>query len=135
MSVFSHTDKGFPMSIASDQQFLVDRVAQLVEAAKRAGADAADAVVMRSRSSSVSVRLGKVEGTESAESDDMSLRVFVGGKVASVSAAMYSDAESLAEPAVAMAKVSLEAPYQSLADVTRLANDVADLYIVEGRQI
>lgn len=123
------------MSIASDQQFLVDRVAQLVEAAKRAGADAADAVVMRSRSSSVSVRLGKIEGTESAESDDMSLRVFVGGKVASVSAAMNSDAESLAERAVAMAKVSPEDPYQSLADETRLAKDVADLDLVDATQV
>ena len=123
------------MSIASDQQFLVDRVAQLVEAAKRAGADAADAVVMRSRSSSVSVRLGKVEGTESAESDDMSLRVFVGRKVASVSAAMNADADSLAERAVAMAKVSPEDPYQSLADETRLAKDVADLDLVDATQV
>jgi len=123
------------MSIASDQQIVVDRVAQVVEAAKRAGAEAADAVVMRSRSSSVSVRLGKVEGTESAESDDMSLRVFVGQRVASVSAAMNSDAASLAERAVAMAKVSPEDPYQSLAEKERLATEILDLDLIDPTQV
>ncbi len=54
---------------------LIERAAALVAAAKRAGADHADAVVMRARSVSVSVRLGKVEGTESSESDDFALRV------------------------------------------------------------
>ncbi len=65
---------------------LVERAAELVAAAKRAGADEVDAVVMRARSVSVSVRLGKVEGTESSESDDFALRVFVGRRIASVSA-------------------------------------------------
>jgi len=123
------------MSVASDQQILVDHVAELVEAAKRAGADAADAVVMRSRASSVSVRLGKVEGTESSESDDMSLRVFVGQRVASVSAAMNSDAAALAERAVAMAKVSPEDPYQTLADLHRLATEILDLDLVDPTEV
>src|SRR5690606_30063312 len=123
------------MSIASDQQFLVDRVAELVEAAKRAGADAADAVVMRSRSSNVSVRLGKVEGTESAESDNMSLRVFVGQKVAGVAAAMNSDAASLAERAVAMARVSPEDPYQSLAAEKHLTREILDLDLVDQTEV
>ena len=61
---------------------LIDRVAALVEAARRAGADAADAVAVRGRSTGVTVRLGKVESTESSESDDISLRVFVGRRVA-----------------------------------------------------
>ena len=43
---------------------LTDRVAGLVEAARKAGADEADAVAVRGRSTSVSVRLGKVESTE-----------------------------------------------------------------------
>lgn len=123
------------MNSASDQQQLMDRVAQLVEAAKRAGADASDAVVMRSRSSSVSVRLGKVEGTESAESDDMSLRVFLGNRVASVSAAMNADAATLAERAVAMAKVSPEDPYQSLADESMLTREILDLDQVDPTEV
>lgn len=121
--------------MAFDNNNLLDRVAALVEAARRAGADAADAVVVRSRSSSVSVRLGKVEGTELAESDDMSLRVFVGRRVASVSATTGSDPAALAERAVAMAKASPEDPYQGLADAERLARTVADLDLVDTVEV
>lgn len=122
------------MSITSDQA-LLDRVAALVEAARRAGADAADAVVLRSRSRSVAVRLGKVEGTESAESDDMSLRVFVGRRVASVSATAASDPRDLASRAVAMARVSPEDPFQDLAEPERLAREFADLDLVDMTEI
>ncbi|WP_163266036.1 TldD/PmbA family protein [Chelativorans alearense] len=122
------------MSTASDKT-LLDRVASLVDAAKRAGADAADAVVVRSRSSGVSVRLGKVEGTEAAESDDMSLRVFVGRRVASVSATAASDPAALAERAVAMARVSPEDPYQGLADPERLAHEIADLDLIDDTEV
>ncbi len=106
---------------------LNDRVFALVEAAKRAGADAADAVAVISRSTSVSVRLGKVESTDASESDDVSLRVFVGKRVASVSSTAASDPAKLAERAVAMAKVSPEDPVQGLADAAMLAKEVRDL--------
>ena len=92
-----------------DAARLIDSVSALVEAARRAGADAADAVAVRSRSAGVSVRMGKVESTGSSESDDISLRVFVGRKVASVSATADSDAAALAERAIAMAKASPDA--------------------------
>lgn len=116
-------------------QHLVDRVAALVEAARKAGADAADAVVVRSGSRSVSVRLGKVEGTEASESDDMSLRVFVGARTASVSAPAGSDPGPLAERAVAMARVSPEDPYQGLADPALLARDLPDLDLYDDTEI
>ncbi len=58
----------------------IDKATSLVEAAKRSGADAADAVVVRAHSTSVSVRFGKVEATEASESNDFTLRVFVGKK-------------------------------------------------------
>ncbi len=106
---------------------LIDRVSALVDAARAAGADAADAVVVRGRSASVSVRLGKVESTQAAESDDVSLRVFVGARVASVSATAASDPRSLAERAVAMARVSPEDPFQGLADASLLAKTIRDL--------
>lgn len=112
---------------ARDAQKLTDRVAALVEAARKAGADAADAVAVRGRSASVSVRLGKVEGTEAAESEDVSLRVFLGKRVASVSATAASDPAALAERAVAMAKVSPEDPFQGLADPALLVRSVRDL--------
>ncbi|MDR7032691.1 TldD/PmbA family protein [Mesorhizobium sp. BE184] len=115
------------MNDTLDSAKLTDRVAGLVEAAKQAGADAADAVVAMSRSTGVSVRLGKVENTGASESEDMSLRVFVDGRVASVSATVNSDAKALAERAVAMARVSPQDPYQSLADPALLARQTMDL--------
>jgi PmbA protein len=123
------------MNDHSKPQSLLDSVAALVEAAKKAGADAADAVVVRGRSKGVSVRLGKVEGTESSESDDFSLRVFVGQRVASVSATAGTDPARLAERAVAMAKVSPEDPFQGLADPALLAGAIADLDLVDSTEI
>jgi len=123
------------MNNSVDASKLVDRVAALVEAAKKAGADAADAVAVRGRSSSVSVRLGKVEATESAEGDDTALRVFVGKRVASVSANAISDPRELAERAVAMARVSPEDPYQGLADPDRLAKSIQDLDLYDDVEI
>ncbi len=114
---------------------LVDRAAQLVAAAKRAGADHADAVVIRARSVSVSVRLGKVEGTESSESDDFSLRVFVGRRIASVSANAGSDPDRLAERAIAMAKVAPEDPFEQLADPSLLVTQPRDLDLFDATQI
>jgi PmbA protein len=115
------------MNEAPDAAKLTDRVAALVDAAKAAGADAADAVAVRSRSTGVSVRLGKVEATEASESEDVSLRVFIGQRVASVSATAASDPRMLAERAVAMAKASPEDPYQGLADAALLATQIRDL--------
>lgn len=115
-----------------DSRHLAERVQRLVEAAGRAGADASDAVAVRSRSTSVSVRLGRVEGTEAAESDDIALRVFVGRRVAAVSADAASDADRLAERAVAMARSSPEDPYEGLADPDLLATDLKDLDLFDA---
>ncbi|MFU0503500.1 TldD/PmbA family protein [Pseudaminobacter sp. NGMCC 1.201702] len=120
---------------ARDPQKLTDRVSALVEAAKRAGADAADAVAVRGRSASVSVRLGKVEGTEASESEDVSLRVFIGKRVASVSATAASDPATLAERAVAMARVSPEDPFQGLADAALLAKVVNELDLFDDTAV
>jgi PmbA protein len=120
------------MNDAADAARLTDRVAALVEAAKKAGADAADAVAVRGRSTSVSVRLGKVESTNASEGDDVSLRVFIGKRVASVSATASSDPAALAERAVAMAKVSPEDPFQGLADAELLAKTVRDLDLYDS---
>lgn len=56
--------KGQIMSDVIDSDALLKRASELVDLAKKAGADEADAVVVRGRSRSVSVRLGKVEATE-----------------------------------------------------------------------
>jgi PmbA protein len=114
-----------------DQSDLSDRAARLVEAAKRAGADAADAVCVRGMSLAVEVRLGKIEETSRAEGDDFTLRVFVGRRSANVSANVIADPAELAERAVAMARVAPEDPYAGLAEAGRLARSLPDLDILD----
>ena len=123
------------MSDIIDSAVLQTRAAALIDLALKAGADQADAVVVRGRSRSVSVRLGKVEGTDASESDDFSLRVFVGRRVASVSANPGFDLKVLAERAVAMAKASPEDPYASLADSERLAQSYPDLELYDPTEV
>ncbi|MFC5386784.1 TldD/PmbA family protein [Aquamicrobium segne] len=118
-----------------DTAKLSDRVSALVEAARKAGADAADAVAVIGRSASVSVRLGKVEGTQSSESEDVSLRVFIGKRVASVSATAASEPAILAERAVAMAKASPEDPCQGLADAQLLVREPLDLDLFDTMEV
>ncbi len=114
-----------------DQSQLTDRATALVEAAKAAGADAADAACLRGISLSVEVRDGKTEETQRAEGDDFALRVFVGRRTASVSANILTDPAELAERAVAMAKVAPEDPYAGLADLAALASRFADLDLLD----
>ena len=123
------------MSSEFESQSLMSRAEHLVDLARQAGADAADAVIVRSHGRSVSVRNGKVESTDSSESDDFSLRVFVGRKVASVSANPGFDLKTLAERAVAMAKVSPEDPYAGLADEAELAKSYPDLELFDPTEM
>ena len=110
----------------------VDNATALVEAARRAGADAADAVVVRSRSTGVSVRLGKVEVHRIVGKRRVFLRVFVGRKVASISANAGADPKVLAERAVAMAKVSPDDAYESLAARENLVRNIRDLDLYDA---
>ncbi|MUZ73691.1 TldD/PmbA family protein [Agrobacterium vitis] len=123
------------MSSENSPEHLLSRAHQLVDLARKAGAERADAVVVRSRAHSVSVRLGKVEQTESSESDDFSLRVFIGNRVASVSANPGFDLTALAERAVAMARVSPEDPYTGLADEEDLARTYPDLHLYDPTEV
>lgn len=116
-----------------DSSILTDRAVELVEAARRAGADSADAVVVRSASLSVEVREGKVEESERSEGDDLGLRVFIGRRQAIVSTndVLRSDPRALAERAVAMARMAPEDQYAGLADPSRLAREFPDLDLVD----
>src|SRR5262245_41894073 len=105
-----------------DQSALTSLAERLVSAARKAGADAADAVAVRSISMGVQVRDGEVEESERAEGNDMGLRVLVGRRQAVVSTndvARESPA-ALAERAVAMAKATPEDKYAGLADADKL---------------
>src|SRR5512146_3311887 len=116
-----------------DQTALADRAERLVKAALRAGADAADAVAVRSMSLSIEVRDGAVEESESAEGDDLGLRVLVGKRQAVVSTNdLAGDASAaLAERAVAMARAAPEDKYAGLAEVGQLARDLPELDLID----
>ena len=95
----------------------------VVAAARKAGADAAEAVFAERQSLSVSVRLGELEEVEREEARDLGLRVFIGNRSATVSGSDIS-AEArakLIERAVAMARLAPEDPYAGLAPQDRLA--------------
>ena len=122
-----------PSSSLFDQTALADRAERLVKAARAAGADAADAVAVRSVSLSVEVRDGAVEESERSESDDLGLRVLVGRSQAVVSSNDLSadGIKPLAERAVAMARVAPEDRFAGLADEKLLAHDFPDLDLLD----
>ena len=116
-----------------DQSALTSLAERLIKAARAAGADAADAVAMRSVSLSVEVRDGAVEESERSEGNDMGLRVLVGGRQAVVSTNDLAGdgVTSLAERAVAMARVAPEDRYAGLADTDLLARNFPDLDLLD----
>ncbi len=117
--------------MANTQQDILDR---LIRAARAAGADAADALIVGSVSASVSYRLGKLEDVERSESSDLGLRVFVGERVAFVSSTDLSARalDELPERAVAMAKLAPEDKYAGLAPADRLARSFPALDIEDA---
>lgn len=118
-----------------DQSELERRAGQLVDAARKAGADACDAVAVTGVSLAVDVRDGKVEETDRAEGDDVTLRVFVGKRTASVSANRIDDPAALAERAVAMARVTPEDPYAGLADQDLLLKRFPELELLDPSEM
>jgi PmbA protein len=111
----------------------LDLLHALIEKALVAGADAADAVLYNAASLSASLRLGKPETVERAESGDLGLRVFIGRRQAIVSASdrrpeMLAE---LVERAVAMARVVPEDPFCGLAEPGALARSWPDLDIYD----
>jgi len=126
---------------ASSQQALFDQTALgdlaegLVRAARAAGADAADAVAVRSISLSVEVRDGAVEESERAEGDDLGLRVLVGRRQAIVSTndISASGIAALPERAIAMARAAPEDRFAGLADKSRLAHSWPELDLLDAR--
>jgi PmbA protein len=94
-----------------------DIAVKLVERAVRAGATAADAMLVAGSSTSVSVRLGELEDVSRSDDREIGLRVFAGQRSASVASADFSDdsLDELVARAVAMAAEAPEDPYAGLA--------------------
>ena len=112
--------------VAADSLTLLS---DLVTAARKAGADAADAVLVDGTSVSVAWRLGALESLERSEGGDIGLRVLIGTRQAMVSSADRAPAAlaDLVERAVAMARTVPEDPFTGLADPSELATSIPEI--------
>jgi len=104
-------------------------LSDLVADAKRAGADAVEAVRVDQISVAVGWRMGALEHLERSESEDIGLRVLIGKRQALVSTSDLSKTAlaELVERAVSMAKVVPEDPYLGMADPAQLATSFPEL--------
>ena len=107
----------------------------LLDAARRAGAEAADALAVQGTSLSIDIRVGQLEQAERSEGIELGLRVLMGGRQACVSVSDTSDATitAVAERAVAMAREAPNDPHVGLADPEQLARgwDLAGLELID----
>lgn len=104
---------------------------RLLDAARKAGAEAADAMAVSGSSLAIDLRAGRLETAERSEATEVGLRVLMGRRQACVSASDLSERTfaALAERAVAMAREAPEDATAGLADPGQLAQgwDVAAL--------
>ncbi|MEC7489493.1 MAG: metallopeptidase TldD-related protein [Pseudomonadota bacterium] len=111
----------------------LELLSDLISAAKKQGADGADAVVFDATSTSVSYRMGSLEKLERAESNDLGLRVFVGKRQAIVSSTDFkpSTLQGVVERAVSMAKAAPEDPYCGIAEESQLVTSPPEIDIYD----
>ena len=111
-----------------------DLLGDLLQRAKKAGADAADAMLVESGALAVTRRLGKLEKVERAESHDLGLRVFVGRRQAIVSTGELDSAalDRLVQQAVTIARAVPEDRYAGLAEPEQIATSLPDLDLDDG---
>ena len=110
--------------------------AALLTAARRAGADAADALAVTGTALSIDLRAGRLEQAERSEGIELGLRVLIGQLQACVSVSDTSDATiaAVAERAVAMAREAPDDPWIGLAAPDQLARawDAEALQLVDN---
>ena len=95
----------------------------LLDAARKAGAESADALAVQGTSLSIDIRQGALEQAERSEGIELGLRVLIGGRQACVSVSDTSarTIADVAERAVAMAREAPNDPYAGLADPGQIA--------------
>ncbi|WP_293449325.1 TldD/PmbA family protein [Planktotalea sp.] len=96
----------------------------LLHAAKKAGADSADAMAVKGTALSIDVRNGVLEQADRSEGVDIGLRILIGQRQACVSSSNTSQQtiEAMCERAVAMAKEAPEDPFVGLANDSMLSD-------------
>ena len=115
---------------------IADLCAALLDAARNAGAGAADAMAVSGTSLSIDIRKGALEQAERSEGVEIGLRVLIGRRQACVSASDISPStiRALAERATAMANEAPEDPTAGLAEAGQLATgwDLATLDLCDS---
>jgi len=116
---------------------ILSSAAQFLELAKKAGADAADVVAVAGTSVRVNVLNGALDNVERSEGTDFGLRVFVNGASAIVSGSAQSadDFATLAERAVAMAKIAPPDPFLGLQDTSGSIEQPGHLQLYDPTEI
>jgi PmbA protein len=113
----------------------LERAAALVDLARRAGADAADAAYSGNSSETIQVRLEKLEEVERSEGEHITLRVFCGARSASIGSSDLGDAAlaELAQRAIDMARAAPEDRFAGLAPAGLLGEGPwPDLDLTDG---
>ncbi len=102
----------------------IERLDHVLTLARRAGADAADAVYFGEASTGIGVRLGKLEEIGRSEGEEIGLRMFLGAKSAHVSVSDLSEAalSEAVERARSMAEQASEDQFAGLAPAEMLAH-------------
>ena len=119
-----------PMTDARLEQIAED----LAQRAVRAGATAADAIVIESDDFSASVRLGKVENLKEAASHALGLRIFLGARSATSYSSDFSPDSigRLVERTLTMARATSEDPASGLPEPGLLGRHEGDLDLYSG---
>lgn len=114
----------------------IDLLQDLVSRARKAGADAADAVLFEGVSLSHARRLGKTEKLERSESQDLGLRVLVGKQQAMVSSSDRSPKmlAELVERTLTMARAVPEDPFVGLAEPDEIARQWPALDMLDPKE-
>jgi PmbA protein len=117
------------MSARTDTEEMRSTLLAVLEHATRAGAAAADAVMVESSAFAAGVRLGAVEKLTHARERRLGLRVFAGASSAITATADLSRGglERFAADAVALARVTAPDPLAGLPEPTALATDTPEL--------
>ncbi len=120
-----------------DEAALRNLADDVIARVRKAGADAADVLMVAGASLSASCRLGEVEEVERSDGQDFGLRAFIGKRQAIVSSSDFSWAalDQLITRVVAMAKLAPEDAYCGLADRDLLAKTFPDLDICDATEL
>jgi PmbA protein len=116
---------------------LLNVASDVVSRAMKKGATAADALAVEGGSTEVSINHGKVEKLERSESQDVSLRVFMGDSSATISGSVFTNValNTLVERVIEMAKLAPPDPFTGIAEKELLATRIEDFDLKSNDQI